>query len=468
MPTETLHYLPLLEVSDRIRRRELSPVAVLEAILERIARLDPAARSYTAVLTERARAAAARAEAEVASGLWRGPLHGVPIAVKDLCATSFAPTTGGMPMRSNVTPDHDATVVRRLEEAGAVIVGKLKMTEGAYTSHHPDDPAPLNPWNPEHWVGSSSTGSGVATALGLCFGSLGSDTGGSIRFPSATCGLTGIKPTWGRVSRYGILPLAASLDHVGPMARSAADAAAILSAIAGADAHDPTAIQDPVPDYLGQLGQGIRGITIGIDRRYNSDGIDGEVTGAVRAAEDVLTALGATLREVEFPPTEALLRDWIPFCAVETAIAHQATYPDDAGEYGPDLAQLIEHGRRLTAIEFGTIMHERLEFSGQLAALFREVDLLLMPAMPVPVPSLGRMAEYGQDDTVLLRMLRFTAPFNFAGNPTITLPAGIDAAGLPLSLQLIGPHVSEALLCRAGHAFQQRTDWHTRRPPEPS
>ncbi len=467
MPLEDLHYLSLLDVSERIRRREVSPVAVLDATLERIARLDGAARSFVTVLGDRARAAAVRAEAEVAAGFWRGPLHGVPLAVKDLCATSFAPTTGGMPIRNDMVPDHDATVVRRLEDAGAVLVGKLKMTEGAYTSHHPDDPAPLNPWNPRHWVGSSSTGSGVATALGLCFGSLGSDTGGSIRFPSATCGLTGIKPTWGRVSRHGILPLAASLDHVGPMARSAADAAAILGVIAGADPDDPTALPDPVPDYLGVLGGGIRGVTVGVDRRYNEDGIDGEVTAAVRAAEDVLAALGAEIREVAFPPTDALLRDWIPFCAVETAIAHGADYPDRADEYGPDLAQLIEHGRRMTGIEFGSIMHERLEFAGRLAALFRGVDLLLMPTMPVPVPSLDRMAEYGQDDTVLRRMLRFTAPFNFAGNPTITLPCGIDAAGLPLSLQLVGPAVSEALLCRAGHAFQQRTDWHVRRPPEP-
>ena len=463
-----LHYLPLLDLSERIRRRDVSPVAVLDAILDRIARLDPAARSFTAVLSSHARAAAAQADAEITAGVWRGPLHGVPLAVKDLCHTSFAPTTGGMPIRRNATPGDDATVVRRLRDAGAVIVGKLKMTEGAYTSHHPDDPPPLNPWNADHWVGSSSTGSGVATALGLCFGSLGSDTGGSIRFPCATCGLTGIKPTWGRVSRHGILPLAASLDHVGPMARSAADAAAILGAVAGADENDPTAIQDRVPDYLAGLGQGIRGIRVGIDRGYNKVGIDQEVTGAVRAAEEVLRGLGAQVRDVAFPPTDALLRGWIPFCAVETAIAHQADYPARASEYGPDLAALIEHGRRMTATEFGMILHERLAFAGSLAALFQQVDLLLMPTMPVPTPRLDRMSEYGQDDSVLLRMLRFTAPFDFAGNPTITLPGGIDAQGMPLSFQLIGPHASEALLCRAGHSFQQRTDWHARRPREPS
>lgn len=467
MSHEDLHYRSLLDVSDRVRRGELSPTAVLDAILDRIGRLDGTARSYTTVLADRARAAAARADAEIARGFWRGPLHGVPIAVKDLADTSFAPTTGGMTMRRNTTPPTDATVVRRLEDAGAVIVGKLSMTEGAYTSHHPDNPPPLNPWSARHWVGSSSTGTGVATALGLCFGALGSDTGGSIRFPSATCNLTGIKPTWGRVSRAGILALAASLDHVGPMARSAADAAAMLGVIAGADEDDPTALQNPVPDYLATLGVGIRGVRIGIDHTYNTDGIDGEVTEAVRAAEEVLAGLGASVREIRFPPTETLLRGWIPFCSVETAIAHASTYPARRDEYGPELAQLIEQGRRMTAMELGTIMHERLAFAGRLAAVFRDVDLLLMPTMPVPIPSLDRMAEYGQDDTVLLRMLRFTAPFNFAGNPTITLPGGIDREGLPLSVQLIGPHAAEPLLCRAGHAFQQRTDWHTRRPPEP-
>ena len=464
-PGGDLHFLSLLEASERMRRRELSPVALLEAVLERIARLDGRARSYTVVLPERARAAAARAAAELDAGLWRGPLHGVPLAVKDLCETSFAPTTGGMTLRRGAIATADATVVRRLEAAGAVIIGKLKMTEGAYTSHHPDDPGPVNPWNAGHWVGSSSTGSGVATAMGLCFAALGSDTGGSIRLPSATCGLTGIKPTWGRVSRRGILALAASLDHVGPMARSAGDAAAVLGAIAGHDPEDPTTLAQPVPDYLGSIGQGISGVTIGIDRSYVTDAIDPEVVAALDSAAAVLAGLGARIRAVTMPPVETLLRGWIPFCAVETAIAHRDTYPAQAAAYGPALAQLIEQGRAVSGMQLGDVYHERLAFSGALAALFGEVDLLLMPAMPVPVPSLQRMAEFGQDDAVLLRMLRFTAPFNFAGTPTITLPGGFDRAGLPIGVQLAGPHLAEGLLCRAGHAFQQRTDWHTRHPP---
>ena len=455
----------LTAVSARIRHRDTSSRALTAAMLERIAALDGTYRSYATVLAERALARAEAADAEIARGFWRGQLHGVPIAVKDLCDTAFAPTAAGTTMLEGITPDHDATVVDRLERGGAVILGKLSMTEGAYTSNHPERPGPLNPWSTDHWVGSSSTGSGVATAAGLCYGALGSDTGGSIRFPSATCGLTGLKPTWGRVSRFGVFPLAASLDHVGPMARSAEDAAALLGVIAGADAKDSTALQAPVPDYLAACRGGVRGLTIGLDRSFIEDGIDPEVVASVEEAARVLADLGARLTEIKFPATDKLVRGWIPFCSVETALAHRDTYPARAADYGPDLAALIEQGRQMSGLALGEIFHERQAFSGALAALFEEVDLVLVPTMPVPVPSLTRMTEYGQDPTVLLRILRFTAPFNFSGSPTITLPSGIDAAGLPLSLQLVGRHLAEDVLCRAGHAFQQTTDWHTRRPP---
>ncbi|MFH6781104.1 MULTISPECIES: amidase [Methylobacterium] len=459
-----LHDEPLVFIAEAIRRRQVSAVEVTTAMLDRIEALDGEIRSYTTVTAEHALAAAARADCETARGISRGPLHGVPLGIKDLCDTRFAPTGAGTVVHRERVPDSDATVVERLEQGGAVILGKLAMTEGAYTSHHPDNPGPLNPWGRGYWLGSSSTGSGAATAARLCFGSLGSDTGGSIRFPSATCGLTGIKPSWGRVSRHGVFPLATSLDHVGPMARSAADAAAILGVIAGADRYDPTALAAPVDDYLGGLGRSIRGLTIGIDRRFTTEGIDAAVVAALDAMEAVLRGLGARLVEVAMPPTDRLVRGWIPFCSVETALAHRETYPARAAEYGPDLAGLIDQGRSVPGLDFGAIYHDRLDFSGALAALFAEVDLLLVPTMPMPVPSLARMGEYGKDPEVLLRLLRFTAPFNFSGSPTITLPAGIDAAGLPLSVQLVGPHLSEALLCRAGHAVQQVTDWHARRP----
>ena len=266
MTSDELSYLDLVEVGRRIQARQLSSVDVTQAVLDRIAKLDPRLKCYATLTPDLALAQAREADTEIARGTLRGPLHGVPIAIKDLCRTKGIPTAAGMPMHKDYRPDRDATVVTRLREAGAVLLGKLQLTEGAFGAHHPAIDPPVNPWSAAHWTGVSSSGSGVATAAGLCYGSLGSDTGGSIRFPSTMNGVTGLKPTWGRVSRAGVFALAESMDHIGPMTRSAVDAAAMLAAIAGADADDPTASHEAVPDYLGVIGEGVREVRIGIDR----------------------------------------------------------------------------------------------------------------------------------------------------------------------------------------------------------
>jgi amidase len=465
MAVDELYYKSITELSELFRRKEVLPSEVTEATLSRIDQLDGRFHGYAIVLAERAMAQAKKYDGELIKGVCRGPLHGVPLGLKDLCYTTFAPTAGGTKIHAKFVPSFNATIVDRLEQGGAVTLGKLKMTDGAYTSHHPHDQAPLNPWNVDYWVGSSSSGSGVATSAGLCFGSIGSDTGGSIRFPSATCGLTGIKPTWGRVSRHGIFPLADSLDHIGPMCRSAADAAAMLGVIAGADANDPTSLRAPVPNYLAGISDGIRGLRIGVDRKYSQEGIDPQIVTALLQAERALAELGAEIREVHFPPYEKLVSQWIPMCSVETAEAHLKTYPSRAKEYGPELAQLIEQGRSVSGVEIAAIHHERLKFCGRLAALFGDIDLLLIPTMPVPIPTLTKMGEYGADPNILLNILRFTAVFDFSGSPTITLPMGMASDQLPLSMQLVGPHLSEDVLVCAAHAFQSITDWHTLRPP---
>lgn len=450
----------------RIARREITARAVTEAHLARIAAIDPEWRSYTTVTADHALAMADRADRETARGISRGPLHGVPVGVKDLADTTFAPTGAGTMIRKDYRPARNATIVDRLEQGGAVILGKLAMTEGAYAAHHPRNPSPLNPWSKDHWVGSSSTGSGVGTAAGLCYAAIGSDTGGSIRLPSATCNLTGIKPSWGRVSRSGVFPLADSLDHLGPMARNAADAAAMLGVVAGLDPADPTTIDAPVEDYLGDITLSLRGVTIGIDRSLIAEpDVDAEVVAAVAEVERALASLGARIVGIAFPDPTQLAAQWNQFCAVETAIAHKALYPGREAEYGPALAGLIERGRRVPVESFGEIYHERLVFSGALASLFTRVQMVLVPTIPFPLPSLAQMAEFGKDERIINRLLRFTAPFDFSGTPTITLPAGLSRAGLPLSVQLAGPRLSEVLLCRAGHALQQVTDWHTARPP---
>jgi amidase len=462
MTSDPVHYLSLSDVSERLRRGELKPTALTEMILARIAQHDGALKSYTTVLADRAMARARQAEEELDRGFWRGPLHGVPIAVKDLCYTDYAPTAAGMRIHKNFVPPYTCTVVERLEQAGAVILGKLSMTEGAFAIHHPDMPTPVNPWHAEVWTGASSSGSGAATAAGLCYGSLGSDTGGSIRFPSAACGLTGLKPTWGRVSRYGIVPLSETLDHIGPMTRTAADCAVMLAAIAGADPRDPTALLAPAPDYVAGLAGSIRGLRIGIAESYAFDGLSDEVLAVLSGAKDALVALGARPVPVDFPLIADAMTAWLHLCLPEVAIAHEATYPSRAAEYGPALGRVLEGASKVSTAELGKAHIVRDRFTGQVAAAFQDIDVLLIPVWPIPMPTATEWMEMAQGD--IADLLRYSGPFNLTGMPALTMNGGFDQRGAPIGFQLVGKHLSEDLLLRAGHAFQSITDWHTRHP----
>ena len=464
MGSGELHFLDLCEVGRRIQKRQLSSVEVTRALISRIERLDVRLKSYATRTFELAVTQANEADGEIARGKVRGPLHGVPIAVKDLCNTKGIPTAAGMAIHKDYRPDEDATVVARLRDAGAVLLGKLQMTEGAFGQHHPSIDPPINPWSAAHWTGVSSSGSGVATAAGLCFGSLGTDTLGSIRFPSSMNGLTGLKPSWGRVSWAGIFALAPSLDHVGPMTRSAADAAAMLGVIAGPDPLDPTAVQTAVPDYLGIIEEGVRGLRIGIDRRLISDGADADMGHASEEAASVLSRLGGRLKEVSFPSPDDVVRDAIPLCGVEVAVAHEATYPSRAAEYGPLLTGLLEAGRAIDGQAMAKILLRREAFRGRLNALFQDVDLLIVPAMNRAAPKSEEMTPARRTPAGTEARLRFTAPFNMTGHPTLTLPGGKTADGLPVGFQIVGRGMEEAVILRAGRAFQQATDWHTRRP----
>ncbi|WP_232830346.1 amidase [Oceanicella sp. SM1341] len=459
--------LDLMEVSAMIAARVVGPVEVTEAVLDRIEAVDGTLGSYITVMADHARERAAIAEAEIAAGLRRGPLHGVPVAVKDLCETASAPTSAGMQIHKGVVTGRDSTVVSRLERAGAVLLGKLAMTEGAYSGHHPKMPTPLNPWNREAWAGSSSSGSGAATAAGLCYGSLGSDTGGSIRFPSSANGLTGLKGTWGRVSRHGVFALADSLDHVGPMARSARDAAAMMGVLAGADPMDPTALQAPVPDYLAACAGNIRGLRIGLDEEQVFGTTDAQTSAALQEAVAVLRELGAHIVPVRLPVAPELTEQWTVLCGIEVAIAHAETYPARKAEYGPHLAGLIDLGLSVSGDAVGRAMQWRLVYNGAVAAAMQGVDMLVLPVTAGRLPPLDN--PYGApaadpENPDLGDLLKFTAPADLTGCPSLTLPGGFDEAGVPIGFQLMGPALSEAALLRAGHAFQTLTDWHTRRP----
>jgi amidase len=462
--TDDLHYLGLMELAARIKTKDISSVAVTRAQLERIAAFDGALASYALVMVDLAMAQAKAADAEIAAGIYRGPLHGVPIAVKDLFWTKNVPTAGGMAIHRDYRPTEDATVVQRLKSAGAVLLGKLQMTEGAYSDYHPSVTPPKNPWGAAYWPGISSSGPGVATAAGLCFGALGSDTGGSIRWPSAANGVTGLKPTWGRVSRHGVFELAATLDHVGPLARSTADAAAILAAIAGSDPNDPTALLDPVPDYLAAVSQGVRGLRMGVDPAWNSDDVDATTRVVVSEATETFRSLGAEIVDVRFPDVTQVIADWVLNCAVEAAVAHEATYPARKAEYGSILASVVEAGRALSGVDYQKILLRRLKFRGQGAAVFSGVDLLLIPVHPFAPLTLDTIRSLGEQPELITKLQRYTCPFDMTGSPTITLPGGFSDAGLPIGFQLVAADLGEATLIRAGAAFQGATSWHRRHP----
>jgi amidase len=464
-----LHFASLLDVAGLIESRQLSPVDLTRHMLDRIDALDGRLKSYATVMADRALEAARQAEREIASGRYRGPLHGMPIAVKDLCFTAGTRTMGGTGVFKDFVPAQDGTVVSRLERAGAVLLGKLNLTEGAMAGYHPDFAIPVNPWNPDYWSGVSSSGSGVATAAGLCFASIGTDTGGSIRFPAMANGVVGLKPTYGRVSRYGVLALAESLDHVGPLARRVADAAVVLQSIAGWDESDPTSLRDPVPDMLATLRSGVRGLRLGIDRRFCAEGTDPQLLAAIESALEVWSHLGAEVVNIEMPDGAAGLREaWFAICAAEAARAHSATFPSRATAYGPYFRDFLGWGSTITAEQYETASDARSIFSKAFNEVLATVDAMVCPSGGCTFP-VAAGAQYG-DLAALMPMadrvqMQFIVPASFAGTPTLTLPCGVSPSGVPCALQLLGSRLSEPMLCRIGHAYEEATTWHERHPP---
>lgn len=456
-----LAFAELTEVAELIRSRQVTSVEVTEAMLGRIEKLDPRFQSYAYVSADSAMASAMAADAEISAGRYRGLLHGVPVAVKDLCYTTDAPTASGGIINTDFVASEDATVVARLRASGAPLLGKLRMTEGAFTSHHPDLPTPVNPWDKDTWSGVSSSGSGVAPAAGLTFGAIGTDTGGSIRLPSAANGVTGLKPTWGRVSRFGTTALAASMDHVGPMTRSAKDCAAMLQVIAGPDTKDPTAAMVPVPDYLSP-GLPLQP-RLGVDPQLNET-FDEPTRAMLDGVMDTVRSLGWTVIEVKSPDLPMSAHDWGALCSVETAFEHLSTYPEKADQYGPALRDLIETGRAMSAVDYDALMERRRAFTGSMRRLFKAVDLFLLPGTGHASPTVERLEQLGADESLLAALLVPTAPLDISGMPSITMPGGFTDRNTPLGFQFAGDLFSEHLVLQAGMAYQSVTDFHRRHP----
>lgn len=459
-----MHYETLTDLASKLARRDVSSQEVTQALLARIATLEPELHAFALVTAEMALDQARACDAEIARGIRRGPLQGVPIAVKDLCRIAGTPTGAGMAPALRQIANEDATLVRRLKQAGAVLIGKTELSEGAYSDHHAAITPPANPWHADYWTGISSSGSGVATAAGLCCGAIASDTGGSIRWPAAANGVTGLKPSWGRVSRHGVVELAASLDHIGTMARCAKDAGVLLGVIAGSDDLDPTALPDPVPDYLSLADDGVKGWRIGIDADWNTADVSGETSTMIAAAITTFTALGAEFISVRMPNVTQAIADWSPHCAIEAAVAHAATYAKHKDQYGAILSAVIETGRALSATDYQKILLRRAEFRGRVNALLTTIDMMLTPVQPFAPLTLADIQSLGAQPALIAKLQRYTCPFDMTGHPTITLPGGFTALGLPMGFQLIAPHLGEARLVRAGAALQSITSWHHQHP----
>ena len=462
MQATELHDLTLANAAALVRDRAVSPVELTGAMLARIERLDPQLGSYITVTAEEALAEARQAEAQAKSGGMLGPLHGVPIALKDLFDTAGVRTTGGSKVLADRVPARDATVVARLRAAGAVLLGKLNMHEWAFgvTTQNPHFGPCRNPWDTSRIPGGSSGGSGAAVAAGLCYGSLGSDTGGSIRIPASLCGIRGIKPTYGRVSRAGVLPLSWTLDHVGPMTRSVRDAALMLSVIAGADPVDPACAAEPVPDYTAALEDGARGLRVGLPRRHFFEGAEPEVLAAAEAAVDVLRAEGAAVRDVDIAGIELAEQVFQVIILAEAAAYHHRTLRERPQDYGADVRARLEPGELYPATHYINAQRLRTRVVLGFLSVFADVDVLLAPTLPMTAPSIpGPPVETPNPLT------RFTYPANVCGLPALSLPCGFDADGLPIGLQIIGRPFDEATVLRAGRAYERATEWHIRRPP---
>ena len=452
-----------------LRQGEISPVEIVEAHLSRIRDTEPALNSFITLLPDEALAAARQAERDIRAGRYRGPLHGIPVGLKDLFHTGGVRTTSGSRIFDTFVPSEDCTVAARFREAGAILLGKLNMHQFAYgpTGENPDYGHMHNPWNPELVSGGSSGGSGSAAAAGQCTITTGSDTGGSIRIPAALCGIVGLKPTYGRVSRHGLTPLAWSMDHPGPMVRTVEDAALAMNVIAGYDPRDVASANLPVPDYTAALTGDIRGLRIGAPRQYFDAPLDPEVRRSVNAALGQLEAMGAEVREVDFPEfQDAAAISTTMLMAEASACFRDLLARDGASLYEPVRLRL-EAGLFISAADYLRAQQGRALFDRAARRLLDDVDLLAGPTEPVTAPPLLQQQVLAGEQEIgtVAALTQYTRPYNITGFPAISVPCGFSAEGLPIGLQLAGRPFDEETVLRAAHAYEQATEWRLRRPP---
>jgi aspartyl-tRNA(Asn)/glutamyl-tRNA(Gln) amidotransferase subunit A len=468
-------WLSIAQAAELLAAKKLSPVELTRSVLERIEQTDDRVHAYVTVMSESALAAARLAEADIANGTYRGPLHGIPVALKDLYYTAGTPTGGGSHVLDGFVPDHDATVTERLKAAGAIVVGKTVTHEFAYGQNTPPT---RNPWDLERTPGGSSAGSGAAVATGSCLAAMGTDTGGSIRMPASVDGVVGLKPTYGRVSRYGVVPLSWSLDHCGPLTRTVEDAALLLQAIAGYDPRDPSSASEPVGDVTSDLRAGIRGLRLGVPRNYFFDRIHRAVATAFEQAMAVLEDLGAIRVDVTLPGIELALPVGIGILMPEASSIHQQWLRQTPERYDEGTRRMLEAGELQLATHYLQAQRGRAAVKDTVKTTFREheLDALVMPTEPTTATRIDQLTvDFGEagQEPFFSTFVRQTIPFNVSGLPALSVPCGFSVdtedgrigAGLPIGLQLAGRPYDEATILRIGHTYQTVTDWHTHRPP---
>jgi aspartyl-tRNA(Asn)/glutamyl-tRNA(Gln) amidotransferase subunit A len=467
--TAELLRLTLSEAAERVAARAVSPVELVDAALERIGALDERLRAFVAVYEHEAREVARAAETMAAAGHLLGPLHGVPIALKDNIALRGLRTTAASKVLGDWIPEEDATVAARLKGAGAIVLGKTNMHEFAWggTTDNPHWGTCRNPWDPERFPAGSSGGSGVAVAARMCSAALGTDTGGSVRLPSAVNGIVGLRPTIGRVSNRGVVPLAWSMDTVGPMARTVADCARLFGVIAGHDPGDAGTAQVPVGDYAGGLGRGVEGLRIGVVPGYTFEHVQPPVREAVQRALGVLEQLGARVVEVEIPHIEGNISAQLTVESCEPSAYHQHWLRERPQDYGEDVRQLLEIGELIPATHYLQAQRYRTLLRGELLDGLERADCVVFPTLPFTATGVGETSvviEDGVEEDMLSAIMQYTGVASLAGLPALSLPCGFDADGMPIGMQLVGAPFEEARLLRIGAAYQGATDHHERAP----
>lgn len=453
--------MTLLEAVEKLRRREVSSEELTKACLERIEGDGARLNAFITVTAEQALQQARRCDEELARGDFRGPLHGVPVALKDVFATAGTRTTCGSILFADHVPDHDAAVVERLRAAGAVLLGKTNMHELAYgiTSNNPHFGAVRNPWDLDRIPGGSSGGSGVAVAAGMAYMATGSDTGGSIRIPASYCGVVGLKPTIGRVSRYGVLPLDFTLDHMGPLTRTVRDAALTLNVLAGHDSRDPSSSREPVEDYVPPPEVSLKGVRAGVPENFFFDGVEDDVTAAVQAAVKAAGEAGAEIVPVRVPDMEAVNTVGRVILFAEASAVMQR-YMKDRSKFGRDVLSLLDQGRLIPATDYIQAQRLRRRYQEEFARLWRRVDCLLTPTTPLTAPRIGEdtVTLGGKQEDVRLASTRFVRGFNVLGLPALSMPCGRDRKGLPVSLQIVGRPFQERRVLEVGAAIEDRLE----------